>query len=219
MLARMARVGSGCQASRLIGWRAFATPASTPLSRGLPSAQAVETAVRGVDDLDRSELVNDASHSIDRALIERMLQSDDQEAAAREWLNEMATGQLHQDFEQYLDWEDAQLAKVRALRAGGVVEPAAAGSAVAASEPAEGEGGETAESALESTDDVDTADAADADDGRLLPRIPVEHVADFPGELLRAELLSPAERLQLETTAAVHAAEGMPFELSEISHR
>jgi hypothetical protein len=203
---------------------------ATSSSSGSSPAPAPSDARGAEADLDESELVNSASHSIDRALIERALQSDDQVSAAREWLHEAYSGQLDPDFDRYLEWEAEQVAKLRALRAPGIDDGEGAGALDA--DEGDGADGEAAaamagelEEASEESDEVegegeaDSAAAGGQAGGRLLPEIPTEFVKDFPGEMLRAEVLSPEERKLLETTAAVHAAEGMPFELAEISHR
>lgn len=224
MAARLLMLRGARHASwSLAGRRALASSSGRAGERPGGPPTPIDAVVRGADDLDRAELLSGASHSLDRALVEQMLHSDEQEVAAREWLHEAQSGQLDPDFERYLDWEDAQVARVRALRAGlveGTGEAAAAGEGAAAGAVVEGEEPSAeADAGLDDADGEAEGGAQAASDGRLLPRIPVEYMNDFPGELRRDELNTPAERALLEQTAAVHAAEGMPFELSEISHR
>lgn len=218
------------------GRRTLASSASRARERpGTPAAAPpIDAVVRGADDLDRAELLSPGSHALDRALVEQLMHSDEQEAAARDWLHEMQSGKLDPHYERYLDWEAEQLARVRAARAGGGKAGAAGAAGTAQGDGTGGAGGAKVDEASADADaefDSDAHAPADGpdevadgaggaqDDGRLVPRMPIEFMNDFPGELRRDELNSPADRALLEQTAAVHAAEGMPFELSEISHR
>lgn len=193
------------------------------------------------EDLHASELVNDSSREIDSRIVGTLIREDERQRHAEEWFAESMTGHLDENFHAYLEWEQQQVVKWRAGCYGVALgQDEADGAAAESGSEAEEGGGEGAPASdvvdedapepgaeaagAEDVDDADGAPAEAAADGsaapdRLVPELPVHYLPNFVGELWRDEMLTPGARQLVAQQTALYAAEGMPWDLTELTHR
>lgn len=138
-----------------------------------------------------------ASLEVDSQLLRDTATEDERASFAQEWLREKVMGVLDGNHDAYLDWEDEKVLELRrkALQ-------------------------------LPEEDHVPEVDAAaevtqPEVEGRQpqMPPLPVHSMRDPLGEHVQGHELDAQEARTVARQSALYAAEGLPWDATELSHR